>query len=873
MTQASLTTTTFACVLALAAAPAAALPIEQPAAFAQTRALDRADVFAQDKASEPRLAQAATAPKKCKKRRGTFHFQFEEAAIFDVLKQISLITCKNFIVSEGVKGGKKELTIISRKPVSVDAAYSAFLSALEANNMALIPTGSFYKVVERKEAAKESLPMYEKGPDGKVRFVDQGDIISYNDAHITYLHELRYATKDQAQPLLRNLMSKTGDLQVVGANLLIITDSASNVRRLIHILDRIDVAGAGNRIHIVNVEYAEANAVASKLTDIFGQATVRPTPPKTPATVGAEGGAQQAEEPAAEPVTIDKIVADERTNKLIIIASDSAFRHIKELIDVLDVPSSDAASTGARVFVRRLNNADAQKVSSTLSSLAQGSARTANSRNNKKGGKASADQAASLFEGEVKVTADDSTNSLVITASARDYRSLEKVIEELDVRRPQVFVEAAILEVSLNQDRNFGINAYSGLPVAIPGLEGTGLGFVANEGGQQLITSSAQLLAAQSLFQRLNTNNLDANTLSSAAQAATGLETLLGWVAFQGPAVPGSEDIFGFPIPSFGMVLNALQNNANVDVLSTPHIMTTDNEKAEISVGEKVPVVRGISNFGGGGGGFGFGGLQQVAYEPVSLTFTVTPSVNKDDEIRLELEQEVSDLGEQIPVGNGLTQPVITNRTAKTTVVVRDQQTMVIGGLISNRSSDSERKFPVLGDLPLIGWLFKTWSDQDQKTNLIIVLTPYIVRSREDFQKIYERKMQERQEFLDAYYGAAQQYNPYIDYDKKTGPLANLVTAVGGELSKIENGGPGQPGEVLVTPETSVEPFGTDSASDDEGEDGGNGGDEADVGGDDAGGNDGDEADVGADDAGGDDVGGDDVGGDEPAAADDGDGQ
>jgi general secretion pathway protein D len=248
-------------------------------------------------------------------------------------------------------------------------------------------------------------------------------------------------------------------------------------------------------------------------------------------------------------------------------------------------------------------------------------------------------------------------------------------------------------------------------------------------------------------------------------------------------------------------VLNLLQSNANVDILSTPHIMTTDNEKAEISVGQRVPVVRGISP-AGGGGALGFGGLQQVAYEDVKLKFAITPHVNSDGEVRIELEQDVSDLGGQVSVGMGLTQPIITNRTVKNTVVARDQQTIAIAGLIQDRKGDTESKIPFFGDIPIIGWLFKTWSDDKGKTNLLIVLTPYIVRSDDDFRKIYERKMAERKAFVDAYFSDARVYNPYVDYEKKTGALGELDRVVRYEMDKIENGGKGH-GEELIGPEAS----------------------------------------------------------------------
>lgn len=738
------------------------------------------------------LAQVQGTPppvRNCRQRKGKLYFRFNEANILDVLKQVSQYTCKNFIVSEGIKGAKKEITIISHRPVTVNQAYAAFLSALEANNMALIPAGRFYKLVERKDAVRDALPMYQ----------DKGTL-PYSDAQVTLLYELQNVSKENVQPILRNLMSKAGDIQLIGDNLMIITDSSSNVRRLVKLLDKIDVAGAaaGNRIHVVDIEYADVAQVTQKLNDIFAQANTRGGASK-PKKAAGDGASDNLED-----VAIEKIVADERTSKLIIIASIRAFERVKEVIEILDVPGDDLTS-GSKVYVHPLNNADAQKAASTLSGVTQNSSKRNNAKNKKQAGPAE------LFEGEVKVTADESTNSLVIISSPRDYRAMAKVIDQLDVKRPQVFVEAAILEVSLTQTRRFQLDTYGGLPVPVPGFSDPGLGIIANEGGQQLITSSAQALASQELFTQLNAQTLDASNLAGVVDAASSLESLLGWLAFRGPAL--ESDAFGFPIPSFGVVLNALQTNSNVDVLSTPHIMTTDNEAAEISVGERIPVVRGIAPAGGGIGG-AFGGLQQVAYEDVKLKFKVTPHVNVDDDIRLEIEQEVSDLGGSVPVGNGLNQPIITNRSAKTTVVVKDQQTVILGGLISNRKSDSESKFPFLGDLPIVGWLFKQWRDEDTKTNLLLVLTPYVVRSREDFANIYERKIQERRDFVEAFFGSSAQYNPYIDYRKKTGPVARLIDDVETEMSKIENGGPGLPGEVAITPEAPIVPFEVDESSD-----------------------------------------------------------
>jgi general secretion pathway protein D len=373
---------------------------------------------------------------------------------------------------------------------------------------------------------------------------------------------------------------------------------------------------------------------------------------------------------------------------------------------------------------------------------------------------------------------------------------MRRVIEQLDVRRPQVYVEAAIMEVALNESRDVGINAYAGLPTPTPGLGNAGLGILANEGGRQLFVDSAKLAASQQVLDSVNNaSRADASTVTPLVDAASNLGSMLGLLAFRGPSF-GKEQ-FGFPVPSIGATLQLLQTNSNVDILSTPHLMTTDNEKAEISVGQKVPVVRGIQTTAGAGA-LGFGGLQNVQAEDVKLKFTITPHVNASGEVRLEIEQEVSDLGGEVKIGNGLTQPIITSRTVKTTVVAGDQQTVVIGGLISDRKQDAESKVPFLGDLPIIGWLFKTWSADKAKTNLLIVLTPYIVRGNEDYHRIYEKKLAERKEFVEAYFTDSRSYDPYIDYDKKTGPLGLLVQEISTESQRLENGGPGVGGEVPV---------------------------------------------------------------------------
>jgi general secretion pathway protein D len=237
-----------------------------------------------------------------------------------------------------------------------------------------------------------------------------------------------------------------------------------------------------------------------------------------------------------------------------------------------------------------------------------------------------------------------------------------------------------------------------------------------------------------------------------------------------------------------------------VDVLSTPYLLTTDNQEAEMSVGDKIPVIRGASQVGGGLGA-GLGISHNIQHEDVKLTFKVTPHVGADDNVRLDIMQEVNELGPKFTI---LTQEQYSIRTksAKTQLVLKDQQTGVIGGLISHSALKTDNKVPFLGDIPIIGNLFfKNTKQNNRRRSLLLIITPYIIRTEEDYKKIIDRKFKEREEFARLYYGGKiRNYNPHIDYDKKKGPLTSLISAVDEEMKKSENGGPGDGSEVIIKP-------------------------------------------------------------------------
>jgi general secretion pathway protein D len=570
------------------------------------------------------------------------------------------------------------------------------------------------------------------------------------------------------------------------------------MRRLERLVEHLDQPGGSEEIHIVPVLYAGAQELAQKLTEIFqaqsgtagkpGQSrqigVIEPMQPGQPMPPqGLPGVATPG------PVQVSKILPEERTNKLIVIAGGKSFQRVMELIKQLDVPSGEGG-----VHVKYLENAKADEIAATLQALAQG---LSSAKGRGGPGPVGVPQpgggpgTAELFSGQVKITADKNTNSLVVIASQADYRNLVKVVERLDIRRRQVFVEAVIMEVNLQDNLDVGVSAHGG----------TVLNNVSFRGAQ----GPAPLVFGSEL-----------GGLSSLGGVA-GLAGLSGFLAgIQGPqiTVPGT----GVSLPSFGIVLNALQSSSDVNVISTPHVIMTDNTEGEITVGQNVPfqaaysptssALSSLSTSGTTGTTginpatslLGLGGLGSL-YAPiqrqnVELRLRIKPQINESDYVRLEVDEQT----EEIASVDKQLGPTTSKRTAKTTVVAKDQETVVLGGLIQERTIRDVKKLPLLGSLPVVGWLFRSESTKKTKTNLLLFLTPYIIRDQGDYRRIFERKMAERAEFVKRFYGEETGYQSEIDYTRKQGPLSRVRRGVREELSKVENGGSGTADERVIGP-------------------------------------------------------------------------
>jgi general secretion pathway protein D len=732
MVMKQLTKKSLAALVALAAVLAPAAAIAQPK---DAKPADKpGDDDDPDPAADAKLYN-------CKKAKGKVSVSFKpEIELKDLITWAMGFTCKNFMYEQGITSRSKKLTIIAPNEITAQEAYRVFLVGLSTMGLTVVPKGDVLKIVESSQAKSETVPIKRGTPGASDEFVRM--ILRPSNVQAQDLSDALQAVK-----------SPEGDIKVIGkAGIVLVTDYASHVKDMATLTREIDKPSEGAGVYTIKVVHRDAKEIADVVGNVLGTAGGG-AGAAAPAAGGKGGRTTAADIEAAVP---SKVLADERTNSLILVSNEAAYLRVRALVKRLDVPD-DITGSGA-MHVHPLENAKAEELAQTLNNALQGltSPQGGQQGSRRRGadqpapapstGGAAAGLEGAAFEGDVKITHDTPTNSLVVISSGRDFIALREVIEKLDAPRRQVFIEAVILELQASNDMNLGTSFHGALPTDSGGF---GIG-------------------------GLQHSNLSSVNLSSLAT----LTGLIGGIF--GELVPESEEFLGLgrSIPSYGVLFQALAKNRNANVLSSPHILTTDNVEAEISVGQNIPylgaITLGLGSSGGTGGIPGLGS-QSIQRQDIALTMKITPHVNQSDMVRLDIEQEIQDVGERDPQLG----PTWTKRKIKTTVVVRDQQSIVIGGLMSDRVTYSESKIPILGDIPILGYLFKYTERAKQKTNLLVLLTPYIIEDQIDIDRIVERKVRERSEFLRSFSVLdTAKYLPQIDYRKKRGLVEEINSAV-----------------------------------------------------------------------------------------------
>jgi general secretion pathway protein D len=586
----------------------------------------------------PQVSQSAPAKGgEPEQKQKNITLNFAEADIRTVIDAVAKYTGQNFIIDPRVKG---KVTIISQRPMNADQVYQVFLSILKVHGFAAIPGKDVIKIVPDVNAKQDAI--------GTVSGLTSNE----SDELVTHIIEVKHVNASQLVPILRPLVPQRGHLAAVpSSNVIILSDSASNIARLTNIIRRIDTA-TGDEIEVIPLRHASA----AELVRILGQL-------KGPAQ---KGGPEEA-----------KIVADERTNSLLISGDKSSRLNIKALILHLDTP----LDIGGNTHVVYLRNAVAKDLVPVLTGVSQQAIKAANKQGGQQGS-------------EVNIQADENTNALVITAPPDIFRSLKAVINQLDVRRAQVMVEAVIAEVSHEKTRELGVQW------AVDGRAGN------------------------------NAVGLVNFNLGTPITAYANLENPPNPIGFN----IGLGDLTG--ANKIVALLSALAGDSQTNILSTPTLVTLDNEEAEIVVGQNVPFVTGSYTSTGTGGSTPTNPFNTISREDVGLTLKIKPQINEGDAIKLDVTQEVSSLAPSSAAAD-----IITNkRSIKTSVMIDDGQILVLGGLVQDDLIEQEQKVPGLGDIPLLGWLFRYQRATKVKTNLMVFLHPSIMKDNKSMMALTSEK-------------------------------------------------------------------------------------------------------------------------------------
>lgn len=590
---------------------------------------------------------------------------FQNVELVDMISTISELTGKNFLYDETVRG---KVSILSPEPVSLDEAYRLFLTVLRVRGFTVVPAGGVNKIVALAAAKEETLPLTNQRGLG--------------DQHVTRILSLKHLDATVAvETLLRPLMPRTSYVVAHQAtNTIVITDTAENIERLNRLLSILDKTWDNDRIELVPLQYAVAADVAALTMQILEGDGSSATTAGRAARQAQAGGKRVA----------GQVIPYERTNTLALQGEQLFIDQAKELIARLDV-EVEAGFTGVHVYY--LEHAEAEPLAETINQIIAGAARAPADPRTAEGQQ----QSAELFK-DVKVTADKPTNSLIINASQDEFRNVMSLIGQLDIKRKQVFVEALIMDLSMNAVLELGTALQGAVDLGSDSIISAGSGMPL--GGPSIVDPATSVLT----------------------QAVEGI--LLG-----GLFNPISYSVGGvdFTVPAVSALINLSQKDDNVNVLSAPRLLTSDNEEAEIIVGENVPIITSRSSTTGGENI-----ISAVERQDAALILRFTPQITAGGLVRMKIHQEISGVKEVGGVGTeDNVGPTLTKTLLRNSIVARDGETVVLGGLFRNQITKNITKVPLLGDIPVLGWLFKSTSDREEKRSLLIFITPRVIDDSE----------------------------------------------------------------------------------------------------------------------------------------------
>lgn len=700
-------------------------------------------------------------------------FDYPNADIADLVKAISELTGKNFIVDPNVHG---KITVIAPSRITVAEAYKAFLSALAINGLAVVKGDGFYKIKQARAAQRDNIETY------------GGAYYPSADQMITRIVKLKYISADEINKQLRLITSNQGEIfPYTPTNSLIISDYGANIDRVMKILAQLDVQGFEEQMEVIHVRYARAKDMSDLVEKIInkGEKNQGGFPGGVP-RFGRPGDTGGGSSSGAEVYSV--VVPDERTNSIIVVGNKAGIEKIRHLVSRLDFRLRP--DEGGGVFVYYVRNHEAEAIANVLNNIATESKKANDQANQNKGGAAPGAPGAfgaggqvqtgpastAIFGGDVKIAPDKITNSLIITASKQDYEVVKNILTKIDIPRDQVFIKAYILEMTAQVDNQYAIEYYK--------FAGSGVGRIGFAGGTNVTSLLDPTQDSGGTFGFGGGSMVNITNPLATMGTTTGTTTPTAGTSFQVPSLVGMIKFF------------VTNNQANI--ISTPQLMAINNEEAMIEVGDKVPVANTTTTSANAAT------QTSTTRENVTTKLTITPYLSPDnDRVKMKVKQEVAGISNVKPAASLLANSAIstTTRNITTQLVVDNGDTAVLGGLMKDEDGLSETKVPVLGDIPLLGWLFKARETKKQKTNLLVFITPKIVRSPEDNATVVNQKINERIDFIQRSFDGRDPHGQYID---------ELPRRAMTKPAPVDNSSSPGPGDAIPQPnqeEPAVETF------------------------------------------------------------------
>ncbi len=672
-------------------------------------------------------------------------FVFPNAELKDVIKAMSTDMNINIIMDPTI--ANKKISIISYSPITVAEAYQAFLSALAVHGLTVVPSGSFLKVVSKETALKSNIHVHTKSTPLKT------------DQFITQIIKLKHISADSLEKKIKPFIDSKSVQSMIfyePSDIVIISDHGLNIERFQKIITALDIPTKEIMFKVLPIKHAGA----SDLSNIISNLLSGSMPSSTYSTFGKRGRGRGKYQIKQDGIKIQSLFHDERTNSIIVMGNKKGIQKVENLVAQLDYYKDPALAGG--IFVYKVKHGTAKELATTLNAVIgketslRGTAsvgkRSRLSRSSYRGRRSSTlsalPSARSMQEvdtarsfKDVRVIAESNTNSLLIVSNKYNYETILDILNKVDISRNQVFIKTIIMELNTDKNKDWKIANYF-FPKDGKGLARMGYGL--SDLSDLTSPSGATLMFPLSLI-------LDKSLTGISAKQMTDINPL-----FLGKAMPGTAKVFS--IPSLSSFVQFLQKNVGANILSTPQVMALDHQEAIVTINESIPVIGTLLQFGSGANSVPGANIN---YKNVETALKITPHINPDvSSVRLKIEQKIDSIIKEADLPAQVQDAAVSikKRTIKTHIALKDRETAVLGGLVKESNIKNESKVPLLGDLPFIGWLFKNSKTSRKKSNLIVFITPRIIRSADEHQVILNSKLKERMNFIHRFVGDKDPY-------------------------------------------------------------------------------------------------------------------